>query len=123
MSSLDRDSLYTSELRRLIESARVKPVSLPPRSPNLNAFAERFVLSIKSEFLDRIVPMGEGHLRKAVAQFVEHYPSRTESPSSRKPSLPSLPSRRRSGSSTRTRPPSFFRSRRFSSLRYAIERS
>jgi putative transposase len=51
----------------------VRAVRLPPRSPNLNAFAERFVLTIKSECLDRIVPMGEGHLRKAVAQFVEHY--------------------------------------------------
>ena len=38
-----------------------------------NAYAERFVLSIKSECLDRMVPLGEGHLRDAVRQFVEHY--------------------------------------------------
>ena len=43
------------------------------RSPNLNAYAERFVLTIKSECLDRIVPLGERHLRRAVGQFVEHY--------------------------------------------------
>jgi transposase InsO family protein len=39
----------------------------------LNAFAERFVLSVKSECLDRIVPLGEAHLRAAVRAFVAHY--------------------------------------------------
>jgi hypothetical protein len=46
---------------------------LPARSPNLNAFAERFVLSIRSECVDRIVPLGERHLRRAVSEFVAHY--------------------------------------------------
>jgi putative transposase len=41
----------------------------------LNAYAERFVLSIKSECLSKIVPLGERHLRRAVAEFVEHYHS------------------------------------------------
>jgi transposase InsO family protein len=70
---MDRDALFTTEFRRVVEAAGVKAVRLPPRSPNLNAFAERFVLSIKSECLDRILPLGEGHLRKAVTQFVDHY--------------------------------------------------
>jgi transposase InsO family protein len=48
-------------------------VRLAARSPNLNAFAERFVLSIKSECLERIVPLGERHLGRAVSEFVEHY--------------------------------------------------
>jgi transposase InsO family protein len=39
----------------------------------LNAYAERFVLSIKSECLDWIVPLGEGHLRRAIGEYVEHY--------------------------------------------------
>ena len=39
----------------------------------MNAYSERFVLSVKSECLDRIVPLGEGHLRAAVREFVEHY--------------------------------------------------
>lgn len=43
------------------------------RSPNLNAFAERFVLSVKSECLDRMVPLGEAHPRAAVGAFVDHY--------------------------------------------------
>jgi transposase InsO family protein len=42
-------------------------------SPNLNAYAERFVLSIKSECLERIVPLGEGHLRHAISEYMAHY--------------------------------------------------
>ena len=49
------------------------PVILPARSPNLNAFAERFVESIKSQCLERLVLLGEGHLRTAVRAFVVHY--------------------------------------------------
>jgi transposase InsO family protein len=51
----------------------VKVVRLPARSPNLNAFAERFVLSIKSECLDRLVPLGEAHLRRAILEYTNHY--------------------------------------------------
>jgi putative transposase len=70
---LDRDPLYTATFRRLLRGSGVKPLVLPAWSPNLNAFAERFVGSAKSECLDRIVPLGEGHLRAAVRAFVEHY--------------------------------------------------
>ena len=59
---LDRDPLYSAAFRRLLRDSGVKPLLLPARSPNLNAFAERFVLSVKSECLDRIVPLGEAHL-------------------------------------------------------------
>ena len=54
-------------------SGEVKSVRLPPKSPNLNAYAERFVLSIKSECLDRMVPLGERHVRYAIEEYVEHY--------------------------------------------------
>ena len=70
---LDRDPLYTTGLRTLPRDSGVNLVRLPARSPNLNAFAERFVGSIKPECLDRIVPLGEKHLRAAVRAFVEHY--------------------------------------------------
>jgi hypothetical protein len=70
---LDRDPLYTKEFRAALKRGGTSVVRLPPRSSDLNAFAERFVLSIKSECLDRIVPMGERHLRRAVAEFVAHY--------------------------------------------------
>ena len=59
--------------RSILQSGGVKSVRLPARSPNLNAFAERFVRSIKSECLDRMILIGEGSLRRAVDQFCEHY--------------------------------------------------
>ncbi len=45
----------------------------PVRSPDFNAYAERFVRSIKSECLAQIIPLGERHLRKAVKEYTEHY--------------------------------------------------
>ena len=63
---LDRDPLYSAAFRCLLRDNGVQPLLLPARSPNLNAFAERFVLSVKSECLDRIVPLSEAHLRAAV---------------------------------------------------------
>ena len=50
----------------------MKPLRLPARSPNLNAFAERFVLSITSECLERMVLLGEAHVRTAALQYLEH---------------------------------------------------
>jgi len=70
---LDRDPLYTQAFRQILDQAGIKTVRLPAHSPNLNAFAERFVLSIKSECLDRLVPLGERHLRLAVAEYTRHY--------------------------------------------------
>lgn len=66
---LDRDPAF----RKMLKDSGVEPVRLPARSPNLNAYAERFVLSIKSGCLDRMIPLGEAHLRKAVAQYILHY--------------------------------------------------
>jgi transposase InsO family protein len=70
---LDRDPLYTAAFRNLLQDSGVKLVGLPARSPNLNAFAERFVGSARTECLARMVPLGEGHLRAAVRAFVDHY--------------------------------------------------
>jgi transposase InsO family protein len=70
---IDRDPLYTEAFRRILGQGGVKAVRLPARSPNLNAFAERFVLSIKSECLERMVPLGETHLRRAISEYMEHY--------------------------------------------------
>ena len=70
---MDRDPVFTGDFRALLKSAGVAPVRLPARSPNLNAYAERFVLSIKSECLDRLVLLGEAHLRHAVREYVAHY--------------------------------------------------
>ena len=48
-------------------------VLTPERAPNANAYAERFVRSMKEECLDRMIPMGERHFRRAITAFVEHY--------------------------------------------------
>ena len=70
---LDRDPLYTGAFRKFLKDSGVHPLRLPARSPNLNAHAERFVLSIKSECLNRIVPLGEEHLRRAVSEYIRQY--------------------------------------------------
>ena len=70
---LDRDPLFTSQFHVMLKSAGIEPIKLPPRSPNLNAHAERFVRSIKDECLSKIVPIGEHHLRRAVEEYAEHY--------------------------------------------------
>ncbi len=69
----DRDPLFTDAFRELLKLSGVKTVKLPARSPDLNAYAERFVLSIRSECLDQIIPLGEHPLRKAVKEYTEHY--------------------------------------------------
>jgi putative transposase len=69
----DRDPLFTRSFRETLKSSGVETVKLPARSPNLNAYAERFVRSIKSECLAQIIPLGEQHLRHAVKEYTEHY--------------------------------------------------
>ena len=69
----DRDPLFTKSFRETLGSSGVKTVKLPARSPNLNAYAERFVRSVKSECLAQIIPLGERHLRHAVKEYTEHY--------------------------------------------------
>ncbi len=69
----DRDPLYTRAFVEILKSSGVQPIRLPPRSPNLNAYAERFVRSIKEECLNRVVPLGESHLHLIVQEYVEHY--------------------------------------------------
>jgi transposase InsO family protein len=69
----DRDPLFTDEFREVLRAGGVECIRLPPQSPNLNAFAERFVLAVKSECLDKLIPLGERHLRRAISEFVDHY--------------------------------------------------
>ncbi len=69
----DRDPLFTKSFRETLGSSGVETVKLPARSPNLNAHAERFVRSVKSECLAQIIPIGERHLRHAVSEYMEHY--------------------------------------------------
>lgn len=60
-------------MEELLRTAGVRVVRTPAAAPNCNAHAERFVRSIKTECLDRVVPVGEWHLRRLVREFVDHY--------------------------------------------------
>ena len=69
----DRDSKFCEHFDSLLRSVNIKPVKLPPRSPNLNAFAERFILSVKSECLDRMILFGERSLHHVLKEYTAHY--------------------------------------------------
>lgn len=70
---IDRDTKYTDQFRRLVVRSGTEVIRLPPMSPNLNAYAERFVRSIKEECLNRIIFIGQASLRRAVSEFIKHY--------------------------------------------------
>lgn len=69
----DRDPLYTREFRDTLGAMGVKVLRLPARSSDLNAYAERFVLSLKNECLNRLILFSPMQLRTAVESYVEHY--------------------------------------------------
>ena len=70
---MDRDTKYTDDFRGHLDREGVKPVRCPARAPNCNAFAERFVRSIKEECLDRMILFGEKSLRRVLREYVAHY--------------------------------------------------
>ena len=61
------------EFQMILRAGGVRTVKLPAQSPNLNAYAERFVRSIKEECLSQIIPFGKSHLQTAVREYTEHY--------------------------------------------------
>jgi putative transposase len=69
----DRDGKYCPAFQQLIDTAGVTRVPLPPRSPNLNAYAERWGRSVKDEALSRLILFGETSLRHVLHEYVEHY--------------------------------------------------
>ena len=69
----DRDGKYCPAFQHILDAAGVKRVPLPPRSPNLNAYAERWVRSVKEECLSRLILFGEASLCHALTQYVEHF--------------------------------------------------
>ena len=60
-------------MEELLRAVGVRVVRIPASAPNCNAYAERFIRSIKTECLDRVVPLGERHLCHLVREFVDHY--------------------------------------------------
>lgn len=69
----DRDTKFTRSFRAILVSGRVKPLALPARSPNLNAYAERWVRSVKEECLSKVILFGERSLRRALSNYVDHF--------------------------------------------------
>jgi transposase InsO family protein len=69
---VDPDTKYSAAFRTFLVREGVDVIRLPPRSPNLNAFAERFVRSVKSECLLKLIPIGVPMLRRAVHEYMEH---------------------------------------------------
>jgi putative transposase len=69
----DRDSLFSEEFREILKAAGVKPIRTLPMAPHLNCVMERFVRSIKSEALNRMLIFGERHLEYVIKEYMEHY--------------------------------------------------
>jgi putative transposase len=70
---IDRDTKYSLSFRQALEREGIGVIRLPPRSPNLNAYAERFVRSVKEECLSKIIPIGPSMLRRTLREDMEHY--------------------------------------------------
>jgi putative transposase len=69
----DRDRKWSRGVREFLEREGVRIIRTPFRAPNCNAYAERFVRSIKEECLECVILLGERHLRRTIAEFVAHY--------------------------------------------------
>ena len=69
----DRDTKFCSQFRATLAAGGIKPIQLPARSPNLNSHAERWVRSVKSECLSKLILFGEASLRRALTEFIDHF--------------------------------------------------
>src|SRR6185295_12109203 len=68
-----RDTKYCRVFRGFMKREGVEVIRLPPRSPNLNAHAERWVRGVRDECLSRLIPLGQGMLRRALREYVAHF--------------------------------------------------
>src|SRR4051794_37687438 len=71
----DRDAKFCSAFDDVLASEGIESVRIPPRSPNLNAYAERWVRSVKQECLSRLILFGERSLERALTEFIAHFHS------------------------------------------------
>ena len=69
----DRDTKFCRSFRSIIASMGIKPIRLPPQSPKMNSYAERFVRSVKEECLRKLIFFGEESLSKALSEYLSHY--------------------------------------------------
>ena len=69
----DRTGRFTAAFDAVLADAGIDVVNIRPRSPRANAYAERFVLTARTELTDRMLIFGERHLRRVLAVYVDHY--------------------------------------------------
>ena len=69
----DRDPLFTKRFSEILKSSGIRPIRISPKSPNMSPIAERFVRSIKSECLDKMIIFGENHLRYLTKTYCDYY--------------------------------------------------
>jgi putative transposase len=69
----DRDSIFSAELDQQLKAFGLRVLRTPARAPKANAYCERLVGSIRRECLDFMIPLGEKHLRRILAEWVTHY--------------------------------------------------
>jgi putative transposase len=72
----DRAGQFTASFDAVLASAGIEAVKIPPRSPRANAYAERFVLTARTEVTGRMLIFGERHLRRVLAEYAQHYNGR-----------------------------------------------
>ena len=72
----DRAGQFTGTFDAVLAGAGIEVVKIPPRSPRANAYAERFVLTARTEVTNRMVIFGEWHLRMILAEYEAHYNGR-----------------------------------------------
>ena len=72
----DRAGQFTASFDAVLAAAGIQAVKIPPRSPRANAFAERFVLTARTEVTDRMLIFGQRHLRAILAEYEAHYNGR-----------------------------------------------
>ncbi len=70
---MDRDPVFTKVFRSTLKGAGIQPIRLPPKSPNLNAYMERFIGTVRRELPPDFIPQSESHLRWALQEHLTYY--------------------------------------------------
>jgi putative transposase len=69
----DRGGQFTDTFDHVLADARIEVVKTPPQCPRANAYAERWIRTLRAELTDRMLILGERHLRRVLAEYLRHY--------------------------------------------------